>query len=120
MKSKPAASGGGDGSGSGSGSGSGAGSGGAASGGGGKSAALHYLNSPIHRIVRDGWMQGGDIIDGKGSSGASIYGAPFADETFTAIKHDAAGVLVRCSSPPLTPCPAHTVLMICVDGVMCV
>ncbi len=43
------------------------------------------------------WCDVTDIVDGKGASGASIYGSPFEDETFSAIKHDAAGVLVRAA-----------------------
>jgi len=38
---------------------------------------LSYTNSLIHRIVAGGWIQGGDIVDGSGSGGESIYGATF-------------------------------------------
>eukprot|EP01034_Spumella_vulgaris_P040142 gene40142-49648_t len=27
---------------------------------------FHYANSPIHRIVKGGWIQCGDIVDGSG------------------------------------------------------
>ena len=54
--------------------------------------ALGYLGSRIHRIVRDGWMQGGDIIAGNGTSGASAAGTPLADECF-AVPHDTLGVI---------------------------
>ena len=38
---------------------------------------LSYCNTLIHRIVPGGWIQGGDIIDGTGSGGESIYGKKF-------------------------------------------
>ncbi|KAG0702200.1 cyclophilin-like domain-containing protein [Suillus ampliporus] len=41
---------------------------------------LHYLECPIHRIVRDFMAQGGDITRGDGSGGESIYGGKFNDE----------------------------------------
>ena len=41
---------------------------------------LHYLESPIHRIVK-GWIaQTGDITRFDGSGGESIYGGKFNDE----------------------------------------
>ncbi|PNJ39160.1 PPIL6 isoform 6, partial [Pongo abelii] len=43
---------------------------------------LHYKNSIFHRIVRNGWIQGGDIVYGKGDDGESIYGPTFEDENF--------------------------------------
>ena len=36
---------------------------------------LSYINTLIHRVVPGGWIQGGDIVDGSGSGGESIYGA---------------------------------------------
>ncbi|XP_047274631.1 putative inactive peptidyl-prolyl cis-trans isomerase-like 6 isoform X7 [Homo sapiens] len=38
---------------------------------------LHYKNSIFHRIVQNGWIQGGDIVYGKGDNGESIYGPTF-------------------------------------------
>ena len=38
---------------------------------------LSYINTLIHRVVPGGWIQGGDITDGPGSRGESIYGATF-------------------------------------------
>ena len=38
---------------------------------------LSYINALIHRVVPGGWIQGGDIADGPGSRGESIYGATF-------------------------------------------
>lgn len=45
-------------------------------------AKLHYLSTPVHRVVPAGWLQAGDIISGSGAEGASIYGPVFADENF--------------------------------------
>jgi len=41
---------------------------------------LHYCHTPVHRIVKDTWIQMGDIISGKGNTGESIYGPTFGDE----------------------------------------
>ena len=38
---------------------------------------MWYTNTLIHRVVPGGWIQGGDIVDGSGSGGESIYGATF-------------------------------------------
>lgn len=58
---------------------------------------LSYEGSPIHRVVRGGWVQGGDIAGGHGDGGESIYGATFSDESF-AVKHSAAGILSMAST----------------------
>ncbi|KAG8963168.1 hypothetical protein FRC03_003315 [Tulasnella sp. 419] len=42
--------------------------------------ALHYLNVPIHRIVKGYIAQGGDVTRLDGSGGESIYGGKFNDE----------------------------------------
>jgi len=41
---------------------------------------LHYLETRIHRIVKDFVAQGGDVTRGDGSGGESIYGGKFNDE----------------------------------------
>lgn len=41
---------------------------------------LHYLNSQIHRVVKQGWIQGGDIDGGHGDKGESIYGPTFSGD----------------------------------------
>jgi len=59
-----------------------------------------YKNSLIHRIVPNGWIQGGDIIDGsKGDGGKSAMsdGAAFPDESF-AVKHDSRGIISMANS----------------------
>ncbi|CAF0834113.1 unnamed protein product [Didymodactylos carnosus] len=53
---------------------------------------LHYKNTIIHRIVPNGWIQGGDTWGGRGNGGESIYGETFEDESFI-VPHDRRGVL---------------------------
>ncbi|XP_060229363.1 probable inactive peptidyl-prolyl cis-trans isomerase-like 6 isoform X2 [Meriones unguiculatus] len=40
---------------------------------------LHYKDSIFHRVVQNGWIQGGDIVEGRGDDGESIYGPTFED-----------------------------------------
>ncbi|KAL6754238.1 cyclophilin-like domain-containing protein [Haematococcus lacustris] len=53
-----------------------------------------YAGTPIHRIVKHAYIQGGDVVDGtgKGDPGFSI-----ADETF-AVMHSEAGLLGLATS----------------------
>ncbi|XP_008937440.1 PREDICTED: peptidyl-prolyl cis-trans isomerase-like 6 [Merops nubicus] len=53
---------------------------------------LTYKDSLFHRIVKNGWIQGGDVITGKGGGGESIYGPTFEDESFS-VRHNGRGVL---------------------------
>ncbi|NP_001394935.1 probable inactive peptidyl-prolyl cis-trans isomerase-like 6 isoform 6 [Mus musculus] len=53
---------------------------------------LHYKDSIFHRVVQNGWIQGGDIVQGRGDDGESIYGPTFEDENFS-IPHNKRGVL---------------------------
>lgn len=53
---------------------------------------LHYVNSKVHRIIDDFMIQGGDITNGDGSGGHSIYGQTFDDENFQR-RHACAGLL---------------------------
>lgn len=51
---------------------------------------LHYKNSPIHRVVPDFVIQMGDVVNGDGTGGRSIYGERFNDEAFI-LSHRSAG-----------------------------
>lgn len=62
---------------------------------------LHYKNTPIHRVVKNGWIQGGDLINGKGDNSESIWGDIFRDESFS-IKHNTPGILSMANSGPHT------------------
>jgi len=53
---------------------------------------LSYQGSLIHRIVPNGWIQGGDIYNGNGDGGESVHGPFFEDENF-AVSHSARGIL---------------------------
>lgn len=64
-------------------------------------ARLSFKGCPFHRVVRDGWIQGGDIVSGAGEGGCSIYGGVFGDETF-AVKLDEAGTLAMANDGPHT------------------
>jgi peptidyl-prolyl cis-trans isomerase-like 6 len=68
-----------------------------------KAIKLHYLNNLFHRIVKGGWVQGGDIVspDCAGDGGYSIYGETFPDESF-AVKQTGSGILAMAN------CGAHT------------
>ncbi|XP_035000079.1 probable inactive peptidyl-prolyl cis-trans isomerase-like 6 [Hippoglossus stenolepis] len=54
---------------------------------------LCYKGSLIHRVVPNGWVQGGDIYpESKGDGGESVYGPTFEDESF-AVPHSKRGAL---------------------------
>ncbi|XP_054249006.1 probable inactive peptidyl-prolyl cis-trans isomerase-like 6 [Indicator indicator] len=53
---------------------------------------LTYKDSVFHRLLKSWWIQGGDIVTGKGGGGESIFGPTFEDESF-AISHKGRGVL---------------------------
>ncbi|XP_038616804.1 probable inactive peptidyl-prolyl cis-trans isomerase-like 6 [Tachyglossus aculeatus] len=57
-----------------------------------RGARLHYKDSVFHRLVKNGWIQGGDITSGKGDGGESVYGPTFEDENFS-VPHGKRGTL---------------------------
>jgi peptidylprolyl isomerase len=59
----------------------------------GETVKLSYKGSKFYRVVKNGWIQGGDITgDKSGNGGMSIYGKHFPDESFD-VPHDDAGTL---------------------------
>ena len=57
--------------------------------------ALTYRRSPVHKLIKGCYLEGGDITLGDGRGGDSIYGAAgFDHEDFgLRLRHDAAGLL---------------------------
>nr|XP_055042312.1 probable inactive peptidyl-prolyl cis-trans isomerase-like 6 isoform X1 [Misgurnus anguillicaudatus] len=61
---------------------------------------LSYKGSIFHRVVPNGWVQGGDISPGrKGNGGESIYGPTFEDENFV-VSHNKRGILGMVNRGP--------------------
>ncbi|GBF90434.1 hypothetical protein Rsub_03430 [Raphidocelis subcapitata] len=63
--------------------------------------ALHLKGSPWHRIIPGFMAQGGDITQGNGMGGESIYGETFEDEPFQAT-HSGRGALAMANAGPNT------------------
>jgi len=53
---------------------------------------LTFEGALVHRIVPNGWIQGGDIYNGNGDGGESVFGPFFEDENF-AVSHSSRGIL---------------------------
>jgi len=63
---------------------------------------LHYTGSMVHRVVRDGWLQGGDIVSGRGCDGHSALGSQtFPDENLS-IPLSSSGLVVMANRGPHT------------------
>lgn len=60
---------------------------------------LCFAGSKIHRIVPGQILQGGDLTNGDGTGGESIYGRPFEDENFH-LRHVGRGVLSSVNFSP--------------------
>ena len=60
---------------------------------------MSYKGSPFHRIIPGFCCQGGDVTNGDGTGGVSIYGGAFADEAFP-FSHADRGLLSMANSGP--------------------
>ena len=69
-----------------------------------KGSGLHYKSSPIHRVIDEFMIQGGDFTKQNGTGGQSIYGGTFADERLKGegTQVDRAGLLVMANRGPDT------------------
>merc|ERR1711976_10283 len=62
---------------------------------------LYYRGCSFHRIVENFFIQSGDFINHDGTSGESIYGDSFDDESFH-IRHNKPGLISMLNYGPNT------------------
>lgn len=60
-----------------------------------------FKNSPIHRVLPNFCLHGGDFTHADGTGGRSIYGMSFPDESFE-LKHSVPGVVSMANKGPNT------------------
>lgn len=60
------------------------------------------MNCPIHRLVQDGWLQCGDIVDGSGANSVSAMGTKYIEDESYSVKFDDefGGIIGYVSSSP--------------------